>query len=241
MVVTCSHANLGRVLVTLLTLGLTLGSSALAQAEDVHTVLLGQAPTTSLPLPAGVPSALAWKASVGTVTASAQSLSFELPKTTIPQVALLAAYEPTTRTPVVQRVLLIGSPTVEIRSEPNVKVTVGLGERNFGPVSTDGKGLARLKIEAPPGVGSVKTLATDSYGNVTEGQLALNPPPFPRVLVLCAPSEEAAYVVEITEQGDFAPTPSFDTRISDGDIKPTETVSPGIFRPPLGVQNPTKD
>lgn len=172
---------------------LALAQSTPAQADDTEiaspppTALLGQVQAIPLPIKsAAAPAALTWKTSAGTVANADEDTTFQLPKTSYPQVALIAAYDAVTRNPVVRRVLLIGSPTVEVLSEPNVKVTVVVGERTFGPALTDKKGLARLKIEVSPGVSSVKTLATDSYGNVTEGMIALNPPPFPRVLVLCA-------------------------------------------------------
>lgn len=209
-----------------------------ATAVPVASALLGQ--TQHVPLPQPKPG-LTWKANVGTVEVSDAALSYRLPQTSFPQVAIVGAYDAENRTPVIHRVLLVGSPTVEIRSEPNVSVTVAVGERTFGPVSTDTKGLTRLKLEAPPGVESVKTFATDAHGNVTEGQLALDPPPFSRTLLLCAPAEEAAYVVEVDETGEFVDTATFEAETIEAVAEKTVPIAPGVFRIPLRIQTPTID
>lgn len=213
-------------------------SGTVAAPTPAPSALLGQ--TQDVPLPQANPG-LMWKANVGSVETLDGAVSYRLPKTSFPQVALVGAYDAESRSPVVHRVLLVGSPTVEIRSEPNVKVTVAVGERTFGPVMTDAKGLARLKIEAPPGVESVKTFATDSHENVTEGQLALNPPPFSRTLLLCAPSEDAAYVVEVDETGEFVATASFETQTGEAVAEQPVSVAPGVFRVPLRITIPTTE
>jgi hypothetical protein len=214
---------------------------ALAQTDEPPKAILGQAESIELSHTERKPSTLTWKTSVGTAVPKDTHVIYRFPKTSYPQVAIVAAYDPQTRSPVVDRVIMVGTPTVEVRSEPNVKVTVRVDEKPFGPIGTDSKGLARLKIEAPPGLVNVKTFATDSYDNVTEGELALNPPPFPRVLVLCAPTEEAAYIVELNERGDFVDTPTFEAHVVNGSATAPEPVSPGIFRLPLQVQNPTPE
>lgn len=237
------HAPKRSLLLALAVALLLAGHAGLVQAQvnDAHSLLLGTQAFVTLPAPGPEVPASEWKASVGTAVASATELRFEVPKTTYPQVALVGTYDAKARTPIVHRVLLVGQPTVEIRSEPNVEVSVRVGERSFGPTATDAKGVARLKIDAPPGTATVKTFATDSHGNVTEGQLALNPPAFPKALVLCAPIEDAAYVVEVDEYGTFVTTPSFRTRVREATASAPESVAPGVFRLPLGVQNPTKD
>src|SRR5688572_11195900 len=123
---------------TLLLVAKSVSAQASAETQAVRTALLGQEQQVQLPAPSGVnASELTWKANVGTANATPEGPSYQLPKTSFPQVALVGAYDPKTRTPLVHRVLLVGSPTIEIRSEPNVKVTVDVGGQEFGPTSTD--------------------------------------------------------------------------------------------------------
>lgn len=173
---------------------------------------------------------LPWRVNVGSVSPSGVGLTFTPPEKHFPQVAIIGGLDPKNQQPVVHLIRLVGSPTIEVDSEPNVHVTVEILGTTFGPQPTNPQGNALVPIDVPPGVDSVTTFAKDSHGNVTRDELALNAPPFPRLLALCSEQEPHLYVVEITRTGDPVEKPSFSTRSSGLIATAPVAVAPGIFR-----------
>jgi hypothetical protein len=158
------------------------------------------------------------------------TFEYILPMARYPQVALLAAYDDRGHRLATHRIELLASPEIDIQSEPRVSVLVRAGGQSFGPVRTDGGGRSRLQIVVPPGIGEVTTVATDGYGNVTEGTLALDTPVFSRLLVLCASQESALYVLSLDEHGAFAQAPTFSVDAPGARTSPAVALGPGVFR-----------
>lgn len=173
-----------------------------------------------------------WSTNIGRVEllTGEPGLRYIPPPVHYPQVAIVGAYDPVGKRPIVHVIELVGNPTVEVNSEPNVSVVVQVGGASFGPQPTDAAGLARIPVEAHSGIDTAITLATDPHGNVTRGELALNPPPFPRVLALCASSEAAVYVIEVTPDGKPAPVPTFVASSSALVASEAEQIDDGVFR-----------
>lgn len=158
---------------------------------------------------------------------------FVLPEATVPQVALLAALDLKTGQLATHRIEIWGNPKVEIRSERGVWVRAQVGNASFGPVLTDKKGHARLEIVVPPGSREVATFATDQRGNVTQRALALDPPPFSRLLALCSPAEPAVIVLAVEEQGAASERATFSVSVGDATPGAARRLKRGLFRVPL--------
>lgn len=158
---------------------------------------------------------------------------FVLPAATVPQVALLAALDLKTGQLATHRIEVWGNPSVEIRSERGVWVRAQVGSASFGPVLTDKKGHARLEIVVPPGSREVATFATDQRGNVTERALALDPPPFSRLLALCSPAEPSVYVLAAEEQGAASERAAFTVTVGEATLPDARRLKRGLFRVPL--------
>ena len=157
-------------------------------------------------------------------------LRYELPSEKHPGVALIAAQGAAARQFASLRIELMGYPTVDIRSEPSVSVVVQAESARFGPVVTDPRGRARLEIAVPPGVSEVRTLATDQRGNVREGTLALEPPPFSRLLAVCAAQESAVYVLAVDERGEPGRRAEFQVQAENASTGQAAALAPGLFR-----------
>lgn len=157
-------------------------------------------------------------------------LRYELPSEKYPGVALIAAQGAAAHQFASLRIELMGYPTVDIRSEPSVSIVVQAESARFGPVVTDARGRARLEIAVPPGVSEVTTLATDQRGNVREGRLALEPPPFSRLLAVCAPRESAVYVLAVNERGNPGGRAEFHVQAEGASTARPRALAPGLFR-----------
>lgn len=175
---------------------------------------------------------ISWRVNVGRVSPSPNGagLTYTPPEKHFPQVAIVGGVDPSNERAIVHLIRLIGSPTIEVDSEPNVNVSVEILGTTFGPQPTDPRGNALVPIDVPPGVDSVTTFAKDAYGNITRDELPLNAPGFPRVLALCSQQEPHLYVVEITRSGDPVEKPSFSTRSPGLTAATPVAVAPGIFR-----------
>lgn len=175
---------------------------------------------------------LPWEVTSGTASplADGSGLYYSAPERHYPQVVLVGAYNSRSRGPTVYLLHLVGAPTVEVDSEPNVDVVVEVAGTSFGPRRTNHSGVALVPVEVPPGVDTAVTWATDSHGNVTRGELSLDPPAFPRVLAVCSPDEPVVWVVEVSPRGEPVTSPSFEVHATGLTPKEPEAVSPGVFR-----------
>lgn len=175
---------------------------------------------------------LSWRVNVGTLQSipNGRGLAYSAPAKQFPQVAIIGAYDPLTKTTTVHVIRLFGAPTIEVDSEPNVSITVEIAGVSFGPERTNSSGNALVPVEVPPGVDTAVTFAKDSHGNVTRDELPLNPPRFPRLLALCADGESALYVIEVNRQGELAESATFSVYSDHFTSSAPTRVRPGVFR-----------
>lgn len=182
---------------------------------------------------------LRWRTNVGTLESlGPESLRYLPGPKHSPQVAIIAAYSARDKAPVVHFVQLIGSPTIEVNSEPNVNVMVEIAGASFGPQRTNSAGVALVPVEVPPGVINATTVATDSHGNVTREDLPLDPPLYPRVLTLCANGDDAVYVIEVDSRGQPASAPTFRLQADALITESPSLVQPGVFRIDVRPERP---
>ncbi len=228
-----------------------MGLPCLAQAAGVPPVTgpdrihLNQTNTAELLFDEQTRDALArlsWRANIGTLQTlpDGRGLVYLAPSKQLPQVAILGAYDSQTQTPTAHVIRLIGAPTIEVDSEPNVSVTVEIAGATFGPQRTNAAGNALVPVEVPPGIDTAVTFAKDPHGNVTRDELPLNPPPFSRLLALCADGESALYVVEVNRQGELIDTASFSVDSADFIASSPTLVARGIFRVELTPAKPSE-
>lgn len=207
--------------------------------NDLHLANSSFVELTVQPNLQGESSPLVWSTNVGRVEATKPAtLRYTPASKHFPQVAIIAAYDPTAQKPVVHFIQLIGSPTIEVKSEPNVSVTVEIGDTSFGPQRTNSAGVALVPVEVPPGTITATTVATDSHGNVTRDDLPLNPPPYPRILTLCASTESAIYVLEVDHDGKPATTPTFRIQSASASTESATPLRPGVFRVAVRSREP---
>jgi hypothetical protein len=95
------------------------------------------------------------------------------------------------------RISLEGATLFPFHTSGGASVTMRVGDRQFGPVVADREGHVEIPIEVPPGVRRAEARAVDKSGGVRATEVDLQPPPFPRVLVLAPPSLEAGSFTEI--------------------------------------------
>lgn len=148
-----------------------------------------------------------------------------------PQVAIIAA-SAENKDGVIHgwaRLPLYGQGTALARSRPHAQVTVRLAGRKFGPVRANARGMARVPVEAPPGV-------LKAYGP-NGAKIALNPPPFNRVHVHLPDAEMPAdkmntvgvrmYVID--PEGLPARKPYVSLKGSRGELSTPELQAPGVL------------
>lgn len=202
------------------------GPSELRLAREANLQLELQTPAVT-----EAPTPLVWTTNVGRVdTPTDQTLVYTPSSPHFPQVAIIAAYDADANAPLVHFVQLIGSPTIEVKSEPNVSVMVQIAKASFGPQRTNGAGIALVQVEVAPGITTATTVATDAHGNVTRDELPLEPPSYPRLVTLCASAESAIYVIEVNTDGKPATTPTFRLQSDTAQTESATLVEPGVFR-----------
>ena len=145
----------------------------------------------SLRSPDGVPIALT--VSAGSITAprlgadGVMRATYRPPEQRFPQVAILVAHSEDGGLLDWAPIQLVGRPLVSARSEPNTPVRVQVAGEEFGPVRTDARGKAELRVLVPPGVSKAQALARDTAGNVGAVPLKLGNPEFQRTFAVCPP------------------------------------------------------
>jgi hypothetical protein len=156
--------------------------------------------------------------------------TYTLPNEKYPQVILVAAYDAEHKQLAELRMQLLGAPLVVVQSEPRVLLEVRNGVRKFGPIRTDDKGRAELRIIVPPGLNEVATFATDAFGNVSESSLPLHLPRFSRFFPVCAAAEQAVYVLTTDLHGAPQLDAEFRVHANGLHIDPPTTQAPGLYR-----------
>lgn len=78
-------------------------------------------------------------------------------------------------------ITLRGRATIPITSEPNAKITLRVGKRAYGPLTTDATGAVEAAVEAAPGDTSMEIESLDDAGNKSTRSVPLDMPPYPRL------------------------------------------------------------
>lgn len=163
---------------------------------------------------------------------------YQPPPERFPQIAVIAAEvggrrgRPPLRG--VSTIRLRGATSVAFRTDAGARVTMRVGEKEFGPVEADREGRVRIPVVVPPGVGIGVARSTDRHGLTTETKVDLQLPDFNRVLITAPEILEAggfaeAVVYAVDPAGSPSPTASMSLR-SSGPPAQALGGSPGAAR-----------
>jgi hypothetical protein len=178
---------------------------------------------------------------------------FHAPDVHFPQVAIIAAEAlasnratGATRSPArgFSTVALHARAQPSFRTEAGARVTVRVGGTEFGPITADADGQARIAIVVAPGSSTAHVRAVDARGRISERDVDLKPPRFPQLLLLAPDVLPAGGTVEIGLVGIAADgTPIDDARLvlrssylRPHPLGPTDHVARYLLRVPPQVQ-----
>lgn len=153
-----------------------------------------------------------------------------------PQVAIVAAMGRTRGDVDWIAIPLYGRPEVTTRSDPLSVVFVDVAQQRHGPLLTDRRGEARVRVWVPPGVQRANTVVRDALGNQRTARLDLKVPDFSRQLVACSEATPLVTVVAVDPLGQALPVPDFSVRTSLGEVTQLTKRVAGVFD--LGVRVP---
>ena len=133
---------------------------------------------------------------------------------------------------------LTGATVVPGHTDPNVKVTVEIAGRTFGPVVADGAGHFDIPVEVPPGEQYGRGVSEDRLGNRRDEVLDLRLPPIVRIACAAWPSalpadgrsEAGVWCVASDARGRPAPGARLDLTAQVGRVTRLEPVGGGLFR-----------
>jgi hypothetical protein len=114
-----------------------------------------------------------------------------------PQAAIIGAETEEPRARGFTTVALCAPAHPAFRTKPGGKVSVLVGGRQFGPITAGPEGELRVPIVVPPGISTARARVADPSGLVSERQIDLHPPAFPRLLLLAPPGLPAGGSVEV--------------------------------------------
>jgi hypothetical protein len=148
-----------------------------------------------------------------------------------PQVAIFALVSRDGSQFIWSRVPLRGAATVELSSDPNVSVSVKIGEAKFGPVMTDAKGRAALPVLVPPGIKQAESAATDALGNVRTQILSLDVPEI-HPLLCVGPRESTQGFMIFATDAKGQPAANVPLQVQATTVSVTKTVAEidGVYR-----------
>jgi hypothetical protein len=158
------------------------------------------------------------------------------PRQKYPQVAIVAAIGTDRQRIDWVSIPLLGRPEVTTRSEPLSVVFVDVEKRRYGPLRTNHRGEARLRVWVPPGVSRATTVARDALGNQRSAPLDLGVPAFSRQLVTCSDATPLLTVVSVSPAGEPLSVPDFSVKTSLGSVSGMQRRQPGVFD--LGLRVP---
>ena len=84
---------------------------------------------------------------------------------------------------------------MEIETRPDSEVEAEVAGATIGPVTSDGRGIARLPMVVPPGVQTGRLRITDKLGNMNEKSISLDSL-YPVAVALKVPLRDLADVRE---------------------------------------------
>ena len=216
--------------------------AAAAFGASPAKLVLGKDAGADLVLRASARAHVTITASVGTVSEPGRDgdvwrARFTPPSRRAPSVALILAQveEEGERDLHWLSIPLAGSDTMEIETRPDSEVEAEVAGATIGPVTSDGRGIARLPMVVPPGVQTGRLRITDKLGNMNEKQLDLDPPPYARLRV--ATRTESAAVASPLEVEIFVVRPDgtpddrakVDLDADDGDAEIRRRIGPGTY------------
>jgi hypothetical protein len=133
---------------------------------------------------------------------------------------------------------LTGAAVVPGRTDPNVKVTVEIAGRTFGPVVADGAGHFDVPVEVPPGERYGSGVSEDRLGNRRTEVLDLRLPPIVRIACAAWPPALPAdgragagvWCVASDARGRPAPGARLELSAQAGRVTRLEPLGEGLFR-----------
>lgn len=196
-------------------------------------IQVSEAPDIRLPLPRVQTSAGEIKDLIQTDHNSFRA-RFVLPESRYPQSAILMAEFPHPAAPLRGWLAVRLSAAAEplFHTDPDAKVSLWVGDKEFGPQVAPANGAVRIPIVVPPGITHALARSTNHYGKTTEHRLDLRVPYSQQILLAPPPAVTAGGLVEV---GVFA----VDTR---GEPAAAERISLEVIPPtlirPLGGRIP---
>ncbi|NVB85098.1 MAG: hypothetical protein HOV81_42420 [Kofleriaceae bacterium] len=177
---------------------------------------------TSIELTARARGLVHWVTSTGevsspTIEGDIQRVTLTLPAAKYPQLAIVAALDDTGVLVDWVAVPLAGRATIKVDTSPNADVVVDVAGARTEPVRASAAGIAEVSIVVPPGITTVRTIATTRRGTTLEKQQPLGVPPVKSVLAACL----ADRVVAIATTSTGVPL----------DVAPAITASTGALAP----------
>jgi hypothetical protein len=123
------------------------------------------------------------------VSAGHYETTYRPPETKFPQAAIVAIWRETGTNAAVEfsEIPVYGHTLVPVTSDPNVKVTVGVGTVESAPTTTDASGKAQVPVLVVPGIHEATVTATSTKGGVSKKKAPLNVPPYNRLTVAVVP------------------------------------------------------
>jgi len=108
------------------------------------------------------------------------------PPERFPHVAIVSAGIETEDGPTVgfAAMPLWGKGRLQVKTKPESKVIVYLGNESFGPAIADDRGVARVDVIAPPGPERAVAESVDAAGNQSSKPVPLGVPPFSRLALM---------------------------------------------------------
>ncbi len=178
------------------------------------------------------------------------SARFLLPSTCFPQVAILVADFSR------DSLILRGSLAVRLRAatspgygtDPGARVTLKVGDKEFGPVVAPADGNVHVPVIVPPGINFALAQSVNSHGQSSQHVLDLKIPPAQRVLVvapekLVAGSAAEVAVLAVEPSGRLVDASTIVLASSGPRPEPLGSRSEGearfLVRVPASLQDPT--
>ncbi|MBN1605016.1 MAG: hypothetical protein JW940_00200 [Polyangiaceae bacterium] len=165
---------------------------------------------------AGSVSTVSLYASIGALSAPRASehgrttAVFRPPDGSFPRVAVIVAASDDGSIVDWGLIRLYGRPIVATTSEPQARVRVRVAGEEYGPVQSDARGRAELRVLAPPGVREAHAVARDELGNERTITLDLGVPAAHTTFAICPSHSEGLFVFAVDAAGD----PRSDLRIT---------------------------
>lgn len=158
-------------------------------------------------------------------------VAYTPPAARYPQVAIFALVSRDGTQFVWSRVPLSGSAVVELSSDPNVSISVKVGDSKFGPVSTDSRGRAAVKVVVPPGIKHAESTAVDAIGNERTQAISLDVPEIAPLLCV-GPRESTEGFLLFATDDKGQPAANLPLQVQATTVTVTETVAEtkGVYR-----------